>query len=142
MIGKIFGRYTLLPKLGRGGMGEVYLAHDSVLDRNVALKFIANSQQDSADARNRFLREAKSAAAIDHPYICKIYEVGELDGRSFIAMEFVDGVTLKDKIESGPMPWKEVLPIAIEVTEALMKAHEKGFIHRDLKPANIMMAAD
>ena len=137
-----FGRYQLLPKLGKGGMGEVFLAYDSVLDRKVALKFLAEHLQDDPIARSRFVREARAAASIDHPYVCKIYEAGELDGRAFIAMEFLEGQTLDERLRSGPIPWDEARAIALEVSEALIKAHEKNIVHRDLKPSNVMLLSD
>ena len=93
-------------------------------------------------ARKRFLREARSAAALDHPYICHIHEVGESDGKEFIAMEYVEGKTLKDKLDEAPLPLKEALPIAVEIAEAVEKAHQKGIVHRDLKPANIMLTPE
>jgi eukaryotic-like serine/threonine-protein kinase len=121
-------------------MGEVYLADDTLLQRKVALKFLPAELQTDGQARQRFLHEAKSAAALDHPYICHINEVGEADGKNFIVMEYVEGQTLQKRLEQGPMPLEEVLEISLEITEALEEAHKKGIIHRDLKPANIMVA--
>jgi eukaryotic-like serine/threonine-protein kinase len=139
MMGKTLGHYHVLDKIGHGGMGEVFLADDTLLHRKVALKFLPVEMQRDFSAHRRFLNEAKSAAALDHPYICHINEFGEADGRAFISMEFVDGQTLKERLAGGPVPLKEVLQIAIEVAEALEEAHKKGIIHRDLKPANIML---
>jgi serine/threonine protein kinase len=120
-------------------MGEVFLAEDTVLGRKVALKFLAKDAIEDPVARGRFLREAKSAAAIDDPFICKIYETGEVDGEPFIAMEYIEGESLADRIDRGPMSIEEVVATASEVAEALGVAHENGIIHRDLKPSNIML---
>jgi len=130
--------YEILRQLGKGGMGEVYLAHDSVLDRQVAIKFLPENIQSDPIARERFLREAKAAAALDHPFICKIYETGESEGRTFIVMEYVEGHNLQDKMKETAIAPREALQIAQEVAEALEVAHAKGIVHRDLKPANIM----
>jgi tetratricopeptide (TPR) repeat protein/tRNA A-37 threonylcarbamoyl transferase component Bud32 len=139
MIGKIFGHYRILEKIGQGGMGEVYLADDTSLQRKVALKFLTPEMQQDSSARQRFMREAKSAAALDHPYICHINEVNEAEGKDFIVMEYVEGQTLKDRLALGSLPLKEAQQIAAEILEALEQAHEKGIVHRDLKPANIML---
>ena len=138
-IGQTVSHYRITKKLGQGGMGEVFLAHDATLDRKVALKFLPPGMQQDDAAHKRFIREAKSAAALDHPYICHINEVAESDGQDFIAMEYVDGESLKDRLEQGPLPPGDALPIAIEVVEALEAAHGKGIHHRDIKPANIML---
>jgi len=119
-------------------MGEVFLADDTSLHRKVALKFLPPEMQRAA-ARKLFLREARSAAALDHPYICHIHEAGESEGQGFIVMEYVDGQSVKDRLEKGPLSSGAALPIAIEVAEALEAAHGKGIIHRDIKPANIML---
>ena len=142
MIGKTIAHYTITEKIGQGGMGEVYRATDSVLKRDVALKFLPEAMAQDETARRRFLREARSAAALDHPYICQIFEIGEVDGTDFIAMEYVAGQTLKDKLAEGRLPVPECLRIASEIAEALDKAQEKGIVHRDLKPANIMLTSD
>src|SRR4030042_1791018 len=107
MIGKTLGRYQVLKRIGRGGMGEVFLAEDTSLRRRVALKFLPPEMQKDAEARKRFLREARSAAALDHPYICHINEVAESEGRDFIVMEYVDGQTLRAKIGTGPVALEE-----------------------------------
>ena len=133
------GSYNILSPLGAGGMGEVFLAQDTTLDRKVALKFLPDFMQEDPAARRRFLREAKLAAALDHPFICKIYEVGEEEGKSFISMEYVRGKTLKERLAEGPMTPKEALEIAAEIAEALEEAHQQGIVHRDLKPSNIML---
>ena len=137
--GQSLSHYTILRPLGKGGMGEVFLAEDSVLGRKVALKFLAKDAITDPVARERFLREAKSAAAIDDPFICKIYETGEVDGEPFIAMEYIKGESLRDRIERAPMSLEEVVTTAAEIAEALGVAHEHGIIHRDLKPANVML---
>jgi TolB-like protein/predicted Ser/Thr protein kinase len=131
--------YRILEKLGEGGMGEVYLAEDTLLDRKVALKFLSEHLQGDHAARKRFLQEAKSAAAIDHPYICNIYDVGEEGGRSFIAMEYVTGQTLEWRLREGPLPISQALAVSCEIAEALEEAHGKNLVHRDLKPSNIML---
>ncbi len=130
--------YEILSMLGKGGMGEVYLAQDTSLNRKVAIKFLPAKLHKDEVARERFLREARAAAALDHPFICKIYETGEVDGTAYIVMEYVVGTTIKEKIENNPLELAEVLRIALEVAEALEVAHEKGIVHRDLKPSNLM----
>lgn len=142
MIGRTISHYRILKKLGEGGMGEVYLAQDTALDRTVALKFLLPAVQEDETARKRLLAEARSAAALDHPFICKVYETGEVDDRPFIAMEYVEGTSLKDRLSRGPLPLKETLRIAAEVVEALDSAHKRGVVHRDLKPSNIILASD
>ena len=139
MVGTTIFHYKILEKIGQGGMGEVFLAQDTSLDRKVALKFLPEDLQEDPTARKRFLREAKSSAALDHPYICHIHEVGESDGKDFIAMEYVEGQTLKDKLASGPLPLKQALETAVQIAGAMEKAHEKKIVHRDLKPSNIML---
>jgi len=140
ILGKTFSHYKVIRQLGKGGMGEVFLVEDTSLDRKVALKVLRGLQHENKIARKRFLREAKSAAALDHPFICKIYEIGRTDvGTPFIAMEYVEGRTLKQKIEGGPLSQDQSLYITVEVANALEIAHKKGIIHRDLKPANIMI---
>jgi serine/threonine protein kinase/tetratricopeptide (TPR) repeat protein len=131
--------YRIQQKIGEGGMGVVYRAEDTKLKRTVALKFLPPELLQDPIARKRFIREARSAAALDHPFICHINEVAESDGQDFIVMEYVDGRSLKDKLDQGPLPPQTALPIAIEVAEALDAAHAKGIVHRDIKPANIML---
>jgi serine/threonine protein kinase len=131
--------YRILEKLGEGGMGEVYLAEDTLLDRKVALKFLSERFQEDPTARKRFLREAKSAAAIDHPYICNIFDVGDEGGRSYIVMEYVTGQTLEERLREGPLPVSQALAVSSEIAEALEEAHGKNLVHRDLKPSNIML---
>jgi serine/threonine protein kinase/tetratricopeptide (TPR) repeat protein len=138
MIGKTISHYKILAKLGEGGMGVVYKAKDTKLKRTVALKFLSAIVL-GGEEKNRFLREAQAAAALNHPNICTIYEIDEVEGQSFIAMEFVEGQSLKAKIEAGPLKLDEALNIVMQVAEGLQAAHEKKITHRDIKPANIML---
>jgi len=137
--GDTIDHFEIIDLLGQGGMGQVYLARDSVLERNVAIKFLPPEMESDPQTRMRFLREAKSAAALDHPFICKVYETGETEEKSFIVMEYVEGKTLKDAMEEKPFSLSEVFRIILEISEALDEAHRKGIVHRDLKPANIMI---
>ncbi len=138
LVGQEMGPYKILSLLGTGGMGEVYLAQDTSLDRKVALKFLPQEMQQDETARKRLLREAKASAALDHPYICQIHEVDQIDSRDFIAMEYVQGMTLEEKLREGPVPLKEALQTAAKIAEALEAAHKLQIVHRDLKPSNIM----
>jgi serine/threonine protein kinase/tetratricopeptide (TPR) repeat protein len=131
--------YEIIRLLGQGGMGQVYLARDERLERQVAIKFLPEEMEQDFQTQQRFVREAKSAAALDHPFICKVYEAGESEGKSFIAMEYVEGQTLDQKMKAEPFSLGDTLRIALEITEALEKAHKRGIVHRDLKPANIMI---
>jgi serine/threonine protein kinase/tetratricopeptide (TPR) repeat protein len=135
----IAGKYKLQEKLGEGGMGIIYKAKDIRLDRTVALKFLPPELTRDLEAKERFIQEAKAAAALDHPNICTVYEVDEADNQTFIAMAYIKGQSLKDKLESGPLDIDEAKDIAIQIAEGLKDAHEKGIIHRDIKPANIML---
>ena len=137
---KSIKQYEILSLLGKGGMGEVYLAQDTSLNRKVAIKFLPETLHKDGVARARFLREARAAAALDHPFICKIYEAGEVDDTAYIVMEYVEGKTFRDKIAERPEPMSLplVLGAALEIAEALEVAHDKGIVHRDLKPANLM----
>ena len=135
------GRYTIERELGVGGMGIVYLAHDAALERRVALKFLPPDIAEDDLAHERFRREALAAAAIDHPFLCHIYEIGEVDGEAFIAMEYVEGQTLRDRLKKGPLPLPEALRVAEEIAGALAEAHHRGIVHRDIKPSNIMQTS-
>jgi tetratricopeptide (TPR) repeat protein/tRNA A-37 threonylcarbamoyl transferase component Bud32 len=142
MIGKRVAHYTITEKLGQGGMGVVYKAKDTKLARSVALKFLPDSAVASDDDRARFVREAQAAAGLDHPNICTIYEIGEAGGHLFIAMAFVDGDSVKERVDrDGALPPAEAIRIAIQVADALAAAHEHGIVHRDIKSANVMLTA-
>ena len=141
-LGQQVGSYEIVSLLGAGGMGEVYLAQDTKLGRKVALKFLPDFLQEDETARKRFLQEAKLAAALDHPFICKVYEIGEEDERAFISLEYVRGQTLREKLAEGPLALREAWQIASQIAAALGEAHQRGIVHRDLKPTNIMLTPD
>src|SRR5437773_4074136 len=134
--------YRIVSKLGAGGMGEVYLAQDTKLDRKVALKILPADVASNQDRMNRFVLEAKAAAALNHPNIAHIYEIDEVDGQHFIAMEFIDGQTLRECIHGRQADLKKFLRYLQHVAEGLAKAHAAGIVHRDLKPDNIMITRD
>jgi serine/threonine protein kinase len=135
----IAGKYKILSELGRGGMGVVYKAKDNRLKRTVALKFLPSELTSEREAKERFIQEAQVAAALEHPNICSVYEVDEADDEAFIAMSYIEGQSLKDKLKDGPLDIDEAKDIALQVAEGLKEAHEKGIMHRDIKPANIML---
>ena len=140
MIGRIFGHYRVIGKLGVGGMGVVYEAEDTRLSRRVALKFLPDDLASDPDAARRFQREAQTIALLNHPHICTIYDVDEHDGRGFIAMERLEGMNLKVYMAKKMLETAEVLDIALQITDALEAAHEKGVVHRDIKPGNIFVS--
>ena len=142
MIGEILSHYRIIEKIGAGGMGEVYLAQDTKLDRKVGLKILPADLAANQDRMRRFVQEAKAAAALNHPNIAHIYEIGESDGVNFIAMEFIDGVTLREKIHQERTELKKLLRFLQHSAEGLAKAHAAGIVHRDLKPDNIMITGD
>ncbi len=123
-------------------MGVVYKAEDSRLDRLVALKCLANHLLDDPDAKTRFLREAKAAAALDHPNVCAVHDIGEEDGRTFLAMSFIEGESIREKVAQRPLPLDEALDYAMQSAQGLHAAHKKGVVHRDVKSANLMVTEE
>ncbi len=139
MIGTTLSHYKIIEKLGQGGMGEVYLAEDSRLDRKVALKILPEHLSDRAELRERFEREARAVSSLNHPHICTLYDIGEQDGIHYLVMEHLVGETLEARLAKGALPLEKTLEYAIQIADALDKAHRQGVVHRDLKPGNIML---
>ena len=137
--GGLLGPYEILSAIGAGGMGEVYRARDTRLDRIVAIKVLPTHLADRSELRERFEREAKTIASLNHPHICTLYDIGHQDGIDFLVREYLEGETLAQRLLKGPLPLEQVLLYAIEISDALDKAHRKGVTHRDLKPGNVML---
>src|SRR5258705_6568256 len=137
--GTRLGPYECLTPLGGGGMGEVYRAGDTRLERTVAIKILPPHLSDDATLRQRFEREAKAISSLNHPHICVLHDVGRQDGTDFLVMEYLEGETLAKRLEKGPLPLAQVLQFGIQIADALDKAHRNGLVHRDLKPGNIML---
>ena len=137
--GAKLGPYEVLAPLGAGGMGEVYRAKDTRLDRTVALKVLPAHLAAEPDLRQRFEREARAVSSLNHPHICTLHDIGQQDGIDFLVMEHLEGETLGDRLVRGPLPTDQVLRYGAEIADALDKAHRQGIVHRDLKPGNIMI---
>jgi len=142
MLGSTVSHYKILEKIGAGGMGEVYLAEDTKLKRRVSLKFLPEELTRDDERKQRFIQEARAAAAIQHPHIAAVYDVDEADGRTFIAMEYVPGESLRKAIESGKLDFRRSLELGFQIADGLAKAHEKGVVHRDIKPDNVLITED
>src|ERR1700675_4943760 len=138
-VGAKLGPYEVLGPLGAGGMGEVYRARDTRLERTVAIKILPSQLSSDPDRRQRFEREAKTISSLNHPHICVLYDVGHQDGMDYLVMECLEGETLARRLEKGPLSLEQVLKFGAQIADALDKAHRSGVVHRDLKPGNIML---
>ena len=138
-VGTQLGPYEILGSLGSGGMGEVYKARDTRLDRTVAIKVLPSHLSDTAELRERFEREARTISSLNHPNICVLHDIGRQDGIDFLVMEYLEGETLAQRLTKGPLPLDQALKVAIEISSALDKAHRQGITHRDIKSGNIML---
>src|SRR5947209_3020793 len=141
-IGTKLGPYEIISQLGAGGMGEVYRARDTRLDRTVAIKVLHDHLSAKPELRQRFEREARAISNLSHPHICTLHDVGHQDGIDYLVMEFIEGESLVDRIAKGPLPTDQALRYAVQIADALDKAHRGGIVHRDLKPGNIMLTKD
>ena len=137
--GTKLGPYEIVSLLGAGGMGEVYRAHDTRLERTVAIKVLPSHLSSDAELKHRFEREARTISSLNHPHICHLYDVGSQDGIDYLVMEYLEGETLDHRLQKGPLPLKQALECGLQVADALEKAHRTGILHRDLKPGNIML---
>ena len=142
LSGRVVSSYHLLSRLGAGGMGEVYLAHDAKLDRPVAIKFLSPELSAERDRLRRFHQEAHAASSLNHPHIVVVHDFGELDGRPYIVTEFIEGETLGHRVRQGPLPIRDVVDVGVQMTSALAAAHARGLLHRDIKPDNVMVRPD
>src|SRR5713226_9756523 len=138
-IGQKLGAYEIVSLVGSGGQGEVYKARDTRLNRFVAVKVLPEHVSNNIELKQRFEREAQTLASLSHPHICPIFDVGRQDGVDYIVMEFLEGQTLAERLEKGPLPLDQALRIATEIADAFDKAHRQDIVHRDLKPANVML---
>src|SRR5450631_125475 len=137
--GTKLGPYEILSKVGAGGMGEVYRARDTRLERTVAVKVLPSGVSASPEVRQRFEREAKTISQLSHPHICALYDVGRESETEYLVMELLEGETLSDRLAKGPLPLEQTLRYGVEIADALDKAHRQGIVHRDLKPGNVMI---
>ncbi len=142
LIGQTISQYKILEQLGQGGMGIVYKAQDTRLNRAVAVKFLSPQLLANQEAKQRFLHEAQASAGLDDPNICTVHEIHEAEGHTFIVMSYVEGQSLSDKIESGPLEMREALDIAHQIGQGLSRAHKQGIVHRDIKPGNVLLTPE